>query len=91
MKMMSLKLPDDLLREVEEEARRTGLTKSQVIRRLVEEGFKHKRKVKPPVTCADLAGDLIGSLNGPPDLSTNRRYLEEAIWEDFEHGRRGDH
>ena len=44
MKMMSLKLPDGLLREVEEEARRTGLTKSQVIRRLVEEGFKHKRK-----------------------------------------------
>jgi hypothetical protein len=91
MKMMSLKLPDDLLREVEEEARRTGLTKSQVIRRLVEEGFKHKRKAKSPVTCADLAGDLIGSLNGPPDLSTNRRYLEEAIWEDFERGRRGDH
>ena len=88
--MMSLKLPDDLLREVEEEARRTGLTKSQVIRRLVEEGFKHKRKAKSPVTCADLAGDLIGSLNGPPDLSTNRRYLEEAIWEDFERGRRGD-
>lgn len=91
MKMMSLKLPDDLLREVEEEARRTGLTKSQVIRHLVEEGFKHKRKAKSPVTCADLAGDLIGSLNGPPDLSTNRRYLEEAIWEDFERGRRGDH
>jgi hypothetical protein len=91
MKMMSLKLPDDLLREVEEEARRTGLTKSQVIRRLVEEGFKHKRKAKSPVTCADLASDLIGSLNGPPDLSTNRRYLEEAIWEDFERGRRGDH
>lgn len=91
MKMMSLKLPDDLLREVEEEARRTGLTKSQVIRRLVEEGFKHKREAKSPVTCGDLAGDLIGSLNGPPDLSTNRRYLEEAIREDFERGRRGDH
>ena len=91
MKMMSLKLPDDLLREVEEEARRTGLTKSQVIRRLVEEGFKHKRKANSPATCADLAGDLIGSLNGPPDLSTNRRYLEEAISEDFERGRRGDH
>jgi metal-responsive CopG/Arc/MetJ family transcriptional regulator len=41
MKMMSLKLPDDLLREVEEEARRTGLTKSQVIRRLVEEGMNY--------------------------------------------------
>ncbi len=87
---MSLKLPDDLLQEVEEEARRTGLTKSQVIRHLLEKGFKHKRKAKSPVTCADLAGDLIGSLNGPPDLSTNRRYLEEAIWEDFERGRRGD-
>jgi hypothetical protein len=42
-------------------------------------------------TLTNLAGDLIGSLNGPPDLSTNRRYLEEAIWEDFERGRRGDH
>jgi len=30
-------------------------------------------------TCADLAGDLIGSVRGPRDLSTNRRYVEDVI------------
>jgi hypothetical protein len=49
---------------------------------------KRKRKIllveRPaPVgelTCADLAGDLVGSFRGGPrDLSTNKRHLEEAI------------
>lgn len=35
-------------------------------------------------TCADFAGELIGSVaGGPRDASTNKRYLEEAILADF--------
>jgi hypothetical protein len=36
------------------------------------------------LTCADLAGDLIGSVRGGPrDASTNKRYLDEAIVADY--------
>jgi hypothetical protein len=40
------------------------------------------------LTCADLAGDLAGSIDGPPDLSTNQRYLEHAIAADAARGRK---
>lgn len=39
---------------------------------------------KLPLSCADLAGDLIGSVRGGPrDASTNKRYVEEAILADY--------
>jgi hypothetical protein len=31
------------------------------------------------LTCADMAGGLIGSFRGRRDSSTNQRYLDEAI------------
>ena len=42
---------------------------------------------KRQLTWADLMGDLIRLLDGPSDLSTNKRYLEEVISEDFQRGR----
>jgi hypothetical protein len=47
-------------------------------------GSSHRMKIH----CADLMGNLIGSQVGPPDASTNKRYLEEAIVEDFQRGRK---
>ena len=40
------------------------------------------------LTCADLAGDLIGSMHGPRDLSTNQQYLREAVAKDYARGRK---
>jgi hypothetical protein len=37
------------------------------------------RKARKKVSCLDLMGDLVGHFEGPPDLSTNKRYLREAI------------
>ena len=34
-------------------------------------------KKKDFISCADLAGDLVGSLRGPRDASTNKKYLED--------------
>jgi hypothetical protein len=88
MHTISLKLPPQLEHLVEAEARRRQISKSAVIRACVEEVLLKRPGSKRQLTCADLMGDLIGSLNGPPDLSINKRYLEEAILEDFQRGRK---
>ena len=86
MTTVSLKLPDELLRAVETEARRRGVSKSAVIRDELAARLRSTRRPRARVTCADLAGDLIGSVTGPADLSTNPRYLDEAIAKDVQRG-----
>src|SRR5437868_7978146 len=87
MTSISLKLPDILLREVEAEARRRRLSKSALIRESLETTLRRQRRRKR-LTCLDLAGDLAGKFKGPPDFSTNRKYLEEAILADSYRGRK---
>ena len=84
MTTMTLKLPETLLRGVEEEARRRGVPKSVLVRECMEAMLRRKQRRKLP-TCLDLVGDLVGSQPGPRDASVNRRYLEEAVL--AEHGR----
>ena len=78
MVTISLKLPTPLLRDLEGEARRRGLSKSALIRNSLEATLQRKRQRKP-LSCLDVMGNLVGSFHGPRDLSTNRRYLSEAI------------
>ena len=78
MTTISLKLPEVLLREVEQEAATRGIAKSAIIRDCIERGLR-KKKSGREVSCLDLMGDLVGSFHGPRDLSTNRRYLSEAV------------
>ena len=87
MATVSLKLPEALLREIEQEAATRGLPKSTVIRDILEHTLRKKRKGKKNVSCLDLAGDLAGHFEGPPDLSTNKKYLKEAILADYERAR----
>jgi len=84
MTTVSLKLPEALLREIEQEAATRGVPKSAVIRDSLERTLRKGRKVKKKVSCLDLVRDLAGHFDGPPDLSTNRRYLKEAILADYE-------
>ena len=79
MKTVSLKLPEVLLWEVEQEAATRGVAKSALIRDCIERSLQKKRKPQREMSCLDLMGDLVGSFSGPQDLSTNRRYLTEAI------------
>lgn len=78
MTTISLKLPESLLREIEQEAATRGVPKSAVIRESLERTLK-KRNGKKKVSCLELMGDGVGSFHGPRDLSTNRRYLIEAV------------
>ena len=79
MTTVSLKLPEVLLREIEQEAATRGVARSAIIRDCIERTLQKKRKPKRQASCLDLIGDWVGSFHGPRDLSTNRRYLTEAI------------
>lgn len=77
MQTISLKLPDDLLAQLEREAKARRVTKSSLIRESLEKAF-HKQSRTGPVSCHDLARDLAGSVKGlPTDIATNPKYVED--------------
>lgn len=84
---MTLKLPETLRREVEDEARRRGVPKSALVREFMEAMLRRKRRQKR-LTCRDLVPDLLGSQPGPHDASVNRRYLDAAVLADYGRGRK---
>jgi len=75
MKTVSIKLPEDLLTKVQYAARKRGETMSAVIRESLEECLSGK-KDPGRGSCFDLARDLSGRVQGPPDLSTNPAYMD---------------
>ncbi|MGQ0544083.1 MAG: ribbon-helix-helix protein, CopG family [Betaproteobacteria bacterium] len=83
MDALSFKLPPVLRRRLAEEARRRRVSQSTVIRESLEAALMEGPRVRGELSCADLAGDLIGSMRGPRDASTGKRYLEEAIVADY--------
>ena len=74
MKTIAVKLPDDLLARVRDAAMKRGETRSAVFREALQEYFSGM-KDQNDLSCLDLAGDLVGSVEGPPDLSTNPAYM----------------
>ena len=89
MTTISLKLPEALLREVEEAAATRGVPKSAVIRESLEATLRKSRKTKKKASCLDLIRDLVGTFEGPPDLSINKKkYLTEALMADYEREQR---
>ena len=76
MKTISLKLPDDLLADLEQEAKARGLTKSDLIRQSLELSLR-ERPGRVVASCYDQARDLAGSLRGLPfDLAHNPQYMD---------------
>lgn len=77
MQTISLKLPDDLLAQLESEAKARRVTKSSLVRESLEKAF-HKRSKSGPVSCHDLARDLAGSIKElPKDIATNSKYMDD--------------
>jgi plasmid stability protein len=74
MKNISLKLPDDLAAQLAARARKLRRSKSAVVRDLLEQGLSGDHG-KRRVSCLDLAGDLVGCLQGPGDLSYNKNHM----------------
>jgi predicted transcriptional regulator len=76
MRTISVKLPDDLLADLEKEAKSRRLTKSVLVRQSLETSLR-RRPRHVAASCYDLARDLAGSVRGlPPDLAHNPRYME---------------
>jgi Ribbon-helix-helix protein, copG family len=73
MKTISLKLPVPLANWLAKRSKELGRSKSDIVRQALEE----QRQKKGALTCHDLMKDLCGSFSGPPDLSTNPKYLDE--------------
>ena len=76
MQTISLKLPEDLLVELEREAKARRVTKSVLVRESLETALR-----RPPhgrtASCYDLARDLAGSVKGlPRDLAHNPKHMD---------------
>jgi hypothetical protein len=74
MKTLSLKLPDELATRISTVARQKRSNMSEVMRNALEAYLAnvptpHKGSV------LDLAGDLVGALKGPEDLSNHDRHM----------------
>lgn len=77
MKTISLKLSDALDKRLERAAKRRKQTKASIVRAALEQ-FLNGAAGETPVRAGsvlDLAGDLVGCVEGPGDLSTNPKYM----------------
>ena len=76
MRSISLKLPDDLLAQLEHEARARRVTKSWLVRESLVRALSKESRAGA-VSCYDLARDLAGSVRGlPEDLALNPDYMD---------------
>jgi hypothetical protein len=75
MQTISMRLPDDLIADLEREAKARRVTKTSVVRESLEATLRAKSA--KPVTCYDLSKHLAGKFKGGPrDLATNPKYME---------------
>ena len=65
MTTVSLKLPEVLLREVEQEAATRGLAKSAIIRDCIERTLQKTKKPKRQASCLEAHGGLGGLVPRP--------------------------
>jgi predicted transcriptional regulator len=76
MRTISLKLPDDLLAQLNSEAKARRVTKSGLVRESLEKALRRQSPARA-VSCYDLARDLAGTVKGlPEDLADNPEYLD---------------
>ncbi len=75
MKTLSLKLPDEMARVLEDRARSRGATKSEILREALA-GYFARSPLPGNGSFLTLAGDLVGCLEGPGDLSSNKEHLK---------------
>ena len=74
MKTLSLKLPEKLDTRVGDIARQRGTTKSEVVRNALE-AYLAGEATSFSGSALNLAGDLVGVLDGPDDLSYHQKHM----------------
>lgn len=77
MRTIPLKLPDDLLVQLDRQAKARRVTKSWLIRDSLEQAFR-KQCAAGEISCYDLARDLAGTVKGlPEDLAYDPKYMDD--------------
>lgn len=75
MKTLSVKVSEELDIKLSAVAARRRESKSALIRAALDHIVKSSEAITPN-SCLDLAKDLIGSVEGPSDLSHNKKYFK---------------
>jgi predicted transcriptional regulator len=76
MQTISLRLPEDLVAQLDEEARVRRVTKSALLRESLEKALSAKPGTQA-ASCYDLARDLAGTVKGlPKDIAVNPKYMD---------------
>lgn len=76
MRTISLKLNETLDEKLIKIAQKQGISKSRVIRNAVIAYLKVNNDFSSE-SCFSLAHDLLGSIDGPSDLSFNKKHMED--------------
>jgi len=77
MQSLSMKVPETLNQQLDDMARRRGVSKSSLIREAITDWVARERSERSPAgSFLALAEDLAGSMEGPEDLSTNKKHLD---------------
>jgi hypothetical protein len=71
MKTITVKLPDALAAWLSAQALRRGRPKSEVVR----EALERASAATAGAACIDAFADVCGVIEGPKDLSTNRKHM----------------
>lgn len=76
MKTLSLRLPDDLVSQLGAIAKKKKTNRSNIMRQALKTYLNGTNKVQKG-SVQEVARHLIGSLQGPEDLSSNKAYLRD--------------
>lgn len=77
MKTLTIKVPDELARRLEQRAKRSGRSKSSLARESIERDLDRDRAVEEPPSVYDLVKDDLGCVDsGVTDLSSNPKHME---------------
>lgn len=75
MQTISMRLPDDLLDELDRESKARHISKTELIRTSLEQTLRARPSGMG--SCYDLAIDLAGSVKGlPRDIATNPKHMK---------------
>lgn len=77
MAIISLKLSDALDEQLSAAAQSAGESKSSMVRDAITSYLAAGTPSRREVSFLDVAGDLLGTGEGPTDLSTNKKHLRK--------------
>jgi hypothetical protein len=75
MRTVSLKLPESLDQKLAAIAAKRGASKSAVVREALEAYVQDDKRIRPG-SCLTLAGELVGCVVGPTDLSFHKKHMK---------------